>query len=67
MKFQSQVVWVIRNSDSIIIFLGVPKYIENLPVLYFCLGDQKFCIPSFVVWGIRNSESSAVLFEGQKF
>ena len=62
MKFQSRVVWVIRNSDSIIISLGVPKYwkpscivflfrgSEILYPLLCCLGNQKFWILSCVVW-----------------
>ena len=57
----SQVVWVIRNSDSTTIFLGVLKYwkpscivflfrgSEILYPLLCCLGDQKFWI-SCVVW-----------------
>ena len=74
----SQVVWVIRNSDSTTIFLGVLKYwkpscivflfrgSEILYPLLCCLGNQKFWILSCVVWGIRNSESP-VLFGNQKF
>ena len=58
----SQVVWVIRNSDSTTIFLGIPKYwkpscnvflfgeSEILNLLPCCLGGQKFWISS-VVWG----------------
>ena len=74
----SQVVWVIRNSDSTTIFLGVLKYwkpscivflfrgSEILYPLLCCLGNQKFWILSCVVWGIRNSKSP-VLFGNQKF
>ena len=74
----SQVVWVIRNSDSTTIFLGVPKYwkpscivflfggSDILYALLCCLGNQKFRILSRVVWGIRNSECSPVLFRGSE-
>ena len=74
----SQVVWVIRNSASTTIFLGVPKYwkpscivflFRGSEILYplLCwLGNQKFWILSCVVWGIINFESP-VLFGNQKF
>ena len=67
-----------ENSDSTAIFLGVPKYwkpscivflFRGLEILFpfFCsLGNQKFWILSCVVWGIRNSESFPVLFEGSE-
>ena len=41
-------------------------YTLNPPVRYmYCLGDQKFCILSRGVWGIRNS-GSPVLFGGSE-
>ena len=48
----SQVVWVIRNSDSTTIFLGVPKYWKPSGIVFLFRGS--------------NSESSPVLFGGSE-
>ena len=66
------VVWGSRNSESSPVLFRGQKFIilscvvwgsEILTPLLCCLGDQKFCrLLSCVVWGIRNSESSPLLF-----
>ena len=73
----SLVVWVIRNSDSTTIFLGVPKFwksscivflFRGLEILYplFCFWESEILNPFLCCLGIRNSESSPVLFWGSE-
>ena len=61
---RDQKCWMgVRNSESSPVLIGGS---EILNPLLCCLRDQKFWI-FCVNWGIKNPESSLVLFGGQKF
>ena len=64
MKFLSGCLGI-RNSDSTTIFLGVPKYWKPSCIVFLFRGLEILYL-SFVVWGIRNSESFPVLFGGSE-
>ena len=64
MKFLSDRLGI-RNSDSTTIFLRVPKYWKHSYIVFLFRGLEILSL-SFVVWGVRNSESFPVLFGGSE-
>ena len=53
---------MIRNSESFLYCLGGQKF----GLLLCCVEGSEILNPSFIVWGVRNSDSSPVLFGGSE-